>query len=179
MAFVAQGDTGDLPVSPGGFAFGVQGWTYGEPRPTSITFFLDGSAMVCDQYGRPIKGAVTDGKQLYFALGPPEADIDTSKPYQHRHREEMQGGKRVKREVLATHAQVIAALEAERIDYAKLTVAGVPQLPYEQLKALGCRITNDVDSIRRIPDPALRRDMLRVKEEAKKAEAKEAVEAAA
>ena len=47
--------------SPGGFVFGVAGWTWGEQRPTSITFFLDGSAMVCDQHGRPIKGVTNNG----------------------------------------------------------------------------------------------------------------------
>lgn len=53
--------------SPGGFIFGVQGWNWGEQRPTSITFFLDGTAKVSDQHGRPIPGVVQDGKGVYFA----------------------------------------------------------------------------------------------------------------
>lgn len=53
--------------SPGGFIFGVQGWTWGDQRPTSITFFLDGTAKVSDQHGRPIKGVVgKDGSPVYF-----------------------------------------------------------------------------------------------------------------
>lgn len=52
--------------SPGGFVFGVQGWSWGEQRPSSITFFLDGTARVCDQHGRPIKGVVKDGRPVYF-----------------------------------------------------------------------------------------------------------------
>jgi hypothetical protein len=52
--------------SPGGFIFGVQGWTWGEQRPTSITFFLNGTVRVYDQHGRPIKGTVHDNKPCYF-----------------------------------------------------------------------------------------------------------------
>ena len=54
-------------LSPGGFVFGVQGWNWGEQRPTSITFFIDGTARVHDQHGRPIKGIVREGKPIYFA----------------------------------------------------------------------------------------------------------------
>lgn len=53
--------------SPGGFIFGIQGWTWGEQRPTSITFFLDGTVRVSDQHGRPIPGVVKEGKAIYFA----------------------------------------------------------------------------------------------------------------
>ena len=54
-------------TSPGGFVFGVQGWTWGEQKPSSITFFLDGHCKVFDQHGSPIKGVVSkDGKPLYF-----------------------------------------------------------------------------------------------------------------
>lgn len=37
--------------SPGGFVFGIQGYSYGEVRPTSVTFFMDGTARVCDHHG--------------------------------------------------------------------------------------------------------------------------------
>lgn len=60
-----QDVTGEF-TSPGGFVFGVQGWNWGEQRPTSITFFLNGTAKVSDQHGRPIKGTVKDGKPVYF-----------------------------------------------------------------------------------------------------------------
>ena len=61
-------------TSPGGFVFGVSGWTWGEPRPKSITFFLDNTAKVSDQHGRPIKGTVVDNKEVRFAAGPPSND---------------------------------------------------------------------------------------------------------
>lgn len=60
-----QANTGEF-TSPGGFVFGVQGWNWGEQRPTTITFMLDGTAKVCDQHGRPIKGTVHEGKPVYF-----------------------------------------------------------------------------------------------------------------
>lgn len=96
-----QNRVGDFQ-SPGGFVFGVQGWTWGEQRPTSITFFLDGTVKVSDQHGRPIRGVVTkDGRAVYFAK--------------------------------CTHAQAVAALTEERVDWTALACSGWPQLPYEQL----------------------------------------------
>lgn len=52
--------------SPGGFAFGVQGWAWGPQRPSSITFLLNGTAKVSDQHGRPIKGTIRDNRPIYF-----------------------------------------------------------------------------------------------------------------
>ena len=153
--------------SPGGFVFGVQGWTWGEQRPTSITFFLDGSAMVCDQHGRPIKGTVNDGKEVWFATSPPPGMMVTSgiaPPYPKRQREVMEGGVIVKRQPLATHAEVIAALARERIDWATLTSAGVPQLSYDELKKLNLPMAS-IEELRRIPDPELRKVTLRVRRE--------------
>lgn len=95
-------------TSPGGFVFGIQGWSWGDQRPTSITFFINGTATVQDQHGRPIKGVVKDSKPVYFNK--------------------------------CTHAQVIAALIDERIDWRKLVSAGWPQLPYEQLKDIANRL---------------------------------------
>lgn len=40
--------------SSGGFVFGIQGYEYGEVKPKSITFFMDGTAKVCDHRGNPI-----------------------------------------------------------------------------------------------------------------------------
>ena len=40
--------------SPGGFVFGIQGWEYGEVRPKSITFFIDGTSRVHDHRGNSI-----------------------------------------------------------------------------------------------------------------------------
>lgn len=153
--------------SPGGFVFGVQGWSWGEPRPTSITFFLDGTAKVSDQHGRPIRGTVVDNKEVLFAHGPPKADDPP--------------GSRSK---YASHAQVLAALQAELVDWRRLHCAGWPQLPYEQLKELPESLLPPVSSdprereaylneLRKIPDKDLRRDALRVRREANDARAKE------
>lgn len=53
--------------SPGGHVFGIQGWSWGEQRPSGITFFLDGTTKVTDQHGRPIPGVVKDGRAYYFS----------------------------------------------------------------------------------------------------------------
>lgn len=127
--------------SPGGFVFGVQGWTWGEQRPTSITFFLDGTAKVSDQHGRPIKGVVKDNKPVYFGR--------------------------------CTHAQLIAALAEERIDWQSLNCAGWPQLPYATLKGLKELPPTPLDELRKITDPELRKDALRMRRETDAAREKE------
>lgn len=127
--------------SPGGFVFGVQGFVWGEQRPSAITFFLDGTAKVMDQHGRPIKGTVKDGKPVYFDR--------------------------------CSHAQVIAALGEERIDWQKLVAAGWPQLPYEQLRKLKELPPTPLDELKKITDPVLRKDALRIKREVEAAREKE------
>lgn len=146
--------------SPGGFVFGVQGWIWQPPRVTSITFFLDNTAKVSDQYGRPIHGTELNGKKVLFAQQPPSIDDAPGS-----------------RKGLATHAEVIAALWAERIDWRGVPYAGFPQLPYEELKKIanlkwpfddehildsksGCHCIYCC-----IKDPQMRRDALRVKRE--------------
>lgn len=129
--------------SPGGFIFGVQGWQWGDQRPTTITFFLDGTARVCDQHGRPIKGVVHDGKPCYFER--------------------------------CTHAEVIAALARERVDWRLLTCAGWPQLPYLSLKELAALPPTPIDELRKIKNATLRKDALRARREADEAVAKEAL----
>lgn len=142
--------------SPGGFVFGVQGWTWGEPRPKSITFFLDNTAKVCDQHGRPIRGTVVDSREVRFATTAPGNNDPPSA-----------------RAGLATHAQVIAALAAERVDWRSLTCAGWPQLPYEQLRGLPELPPTPLEELRKIVDTDLRKDALRARREADEARAKE------
>ena len=143
-------------TSPGGFVFGVSGWTWGEPRPKSITFFLDGTAKVCDQHGRPIPGTEIENKKVLFAKGPPANDDGPNA-----------------RKNLATHMQVIAALAAERIDWQTLTYAGWPQLPYAELKKLSDLPPTPIEELRKIKDPALRKDALRTRRETDEAREKE------
>ena len=143
--------------SPGGFVFGVQGWMWGEPRPTSITFFLDNTAKVSDQHGRPIRGVVTpDSKEVRFAHAPPSDDQAPDA-----------------RAGLATHAQIIAALALERVDWQKLSWAGWPQLPYDELKGLPRLPPTPLEELRKIVDPSLRKDAMRVRREADTVRAQE------
>lgn len=108
MGFEGSGGEWQNTVSPGGFEFGLQGFTFGAPIPRSITFFLDGSALVADQYGRVIRKAVSpDGTEVLFADRPPDASRDPSG----------REGQVVARPQFATHAQVIAALLAEGINW--------------------------------------------------------------
>lgn len=183
------------------FEFGVQGWSYGDPKPTSITFFLDNTAMVCDQYGRQIRRAVQDGVELRFADTPPLADRD--------------GGVML-RPQFATHAQVIDALQAEHIDWlayevryrardnrhnirsglkladaiklqsrlmqegaSQVTIgrtvacAGWPQLSYAKLKELPEIPPTPAEELRKIRDSQLRKDALRIRHEIDSERAKE------
>lgn len=145
--------------SPGGFVFGVQGWHWGEPRPTTITWFLDNTAKVSDQHGRPIKGTVgTDGKPVRFADCAPIAD---------------QSGEVLPRPQFATHAQVIAALAAERVDWQKLVHAGWPQLPYAELCKLPSLPPTPLEELKKIRNPQLRKDALRARREVDEVRAKE------
>ncbi len=161
-------------VSPGGFVFGLSGWVWGEQRPVGITFFLNGTAMVTDQWGRPIKGATIDSKEHWFATTPPRHDDPNPGHIWHDK----------KKVALATHTEVIAALAHERIDWQSLTCAGWPQIPYEELKKMkvppywpfaanhdpaptaGAFCTCVSCSIK---DPSMRKDALRIKHESEKA----------
>lgn len=152
-------------TSPGGFVFGVQGWTWGEPKPQSITFFLDGTAKVSDQHGRPIKGATSDNKEIWFAVAPPRED---DKPDQ-------DGNLPPHRRKYATHAQVINALESNGHQWRKCSWAGWPQLPYAEL----CKIKSllpptPIEELRKIRDDNLRKDALRIRREIIEAEEMEA-----
>ncbi len=145
------------PESPGGFVFGPQGWSWGAPIPRTITFFLDNTAKVSDQFGRPIKGVLlSTNKPVLFAPGPPDIDKpdDSRKAY-------------------ASHQEVIEALEHERIDWKKLTHAGFPQLPYEMLKLLPALPPTPIKELRKITNPELRRAALRARQDADEARQRE------
>ncbi len=159
-----------MKESPGGFVFGVEGWSPGEPKPTSITFFLDGSAMVADQHGYPIKGAIIDGKEFWFATTPPAGDQDKEYLMPYEPRSIKVRGRDVQ---LATHVEVIKALALERVNWTSLAWAGTPQLPYEELKKVERLHTASIDELRRIPDATLRKDALRVRREWEAARRKE------
>ncbi len=185
--FVPFGSDGTNGVmSPGGFEFGVQGWTWGNPIPHSVTFFLDDTAMVCDQYGRPIKGAIlsSTGKEVLFAPSPPVASregVVTPRPW------------------LGSHVAVVEALLEEKIDVitnmnesgmacprckgegrlgaercrpckgsgVKVTVqcAGWPQLPYDHLVNLKTLPPSSDEDVLKIRDPKFRRDALKLRRE--------------
>lgn len=195
MGFEREGGDSWSGQSPGGFEFGIVGFVYGPPIPKSITFFLDGSALVADQYGNRIKGAqLADGRVVLFADKPPEANKD---------------GDVVTRPQFATHKQVVDALLAERIDWLSyevrwrgrdnransrsgltlaeatkqqtrllqeghatvmvgrtITCAGWPQLPYSDLIKLPELPPTPIEDLRKIRDPEARKAALRLKCEA-------------
>ena len=138
--------------SPGGFVFGIQGWSWGEPKPSSITFFLDNTARVSDQYGRPIKGAFIDSKEVRFASAPPGETVNKEE-----------------RGKLATHLQTVAALTSERFDWKTVTYAGWPQLPYAMLKDVKNLPLTPIEELRKIRDPQLRKDALKMRREMEEA----------
>lgn len=174
---IGDRNTNGSGLSPGGFEFGVQGWNWAEPRLTSITFFLDGTAKVSDQYGRPIKGTIIEGgKAVLFAQ---KAPLD---PGQTPTRENCRACRRHPSHVtceecrkgLATHAQIIAALTAERIDWQRLDCAGFPQLPAAELAKLSLPPTS-LEELRKIADPQLRKDALAARRRVDGERAKELV----
>ncbi len=152
------------PESPGGFVFGPQGWNWGTQKPKSITFFLDGTAKVSDQWGRPIKGTVdSNQKKVDFAEGPPTGDETDM----------WKAGIPTKRTKLATHAQVIAALESEGIKWQELVWAGFPQLPYEELKKIKSFPATPIKELRKIRDRDLRKAALKARREVDEARVRE------
>ncbi len=198
MSFERDGGDSWTGRSPGGFEFGVQGFTYGPPIPKSVTFFLDGSALVADQYGNRVRGVMMpDGRALLFADRPPDAS-----------KEDAAGAVPDPRPQFATHKQVIDALRDERIDWLAYEVrwrgkdnrgnvrtglslaeatkqqarllqdgnptvaiersvvcAGWPQLPYDELKKLPELPQTPLEELRKIRDPQLRKDALRIRRE--------------
>lgn len=141
------------PESPGGFVFGQQSWHWGQPRAKYITFFLDGTAKVSDQHGRPIKGVVGgDNKPVLFAQGPPSPEDPPDSRIRY-----------------ASHAQVIECLEAEKIEWEGLCIAGWPQLPYEKLKLLKKIPVTPIKDLKKIPDKELRRAAIKLRREANEA----------
>lgn len=145
--------------SPGGFVFGVTGWNWGDQIPRSITFFLDNTCKISDQWGRPIKGGEKDGKIILFAPAPPTQD-------------DLPGS----RSKYATHKEVVDYLMSDlHLDWRKLVWAGFPQLPYEELKKTNGLLWPFDDSHRTdgkcscahccIKETSVRKDALRLRRE--------------
>lgn len=109
MSFESVGSNAVDAVSPGGFYFGIQGWVWGAPVPKVVTFFLDGSALLRDQYGRVIrKSTRLEGGELLFAdCAPPST----------RGLGDFREGPIQPRTQFATHKQVIECLKDEGIDW--------------------------------------------------------------
>jgi hypothetical protein len=201
--FQSWGDAGGNGLSPGGFEFGVTGWRWPYPVPSSVTFYLDNTASVFDQFGRPIKGVVLpDGKAIRFATTPPKADGCDSNL----------------RKIFASHKDVVSVLMGEHIDLIQemnevgspcpsckgtgnhsnvhcqqchgtgrrttVVCSGWPQLPYDQLKQLN-KMEWPFDKEHKvgnqrcgcvscnIQDPALRKDALKMRREIEEKYAKE------
>jgi hypothetical protein len=149
---------GTFKSASGSFIFGVENWVWRDPVPTSVTFFIDGTAIVNDQYGRPIRGVIHDGHETKFAPTPPVADSS---------------GEIVPRPEYANHQQVIEALRSEGIEWKTLDHAGWPQMPYSELVKLEKLPPTPAEALARIVDPALRKDALKMRCEADEARKKE------
>lgn len=135
---------------PAAFVFGVQGFTYNSPIPTSVTFNTDGTAVVSDQYGRPIEDLVTKT----VAQG---KDVTVSH---------------------LSHQEVVKRLVEQKVDWQALSCAGWPQLPYAELKKLKAVPPTPEEELRKIKDRPLRLDALKMRREAD-AEMRKEMEAAA
>ena len=64
-----------------------------------------------------------------------------------------------------SHVAAIGALTDNRIDWQKLDTAGWPQIPYAELKKLPNLPDTPAEELRKIKDPALRKDALRARRE--------------
>lgn len=164
MPFESADQDNTLQLSPAGF--GIQGWSYGTPVPRGITFFLDGSAMVVDQYGRAIRGVVMiTGEAVLFAMTPPDAVRDgpvVPRPQYGSHSKVIEAmlnegvqwlgyevrwasksggvrthGNMTREAALERQAQLTKETGVGSVVVARQIVcAGWPQLPYEELKKL-------------------------------------------
>lgn len=177
-----------MTVSPGGFEFGIQGWNWGTPRIKSVTFFIDNTAMVSDQHGRPVRGIYDEktNENYLFAMTPPHGDAQRANEPRAKY---------------ATHQQVVDILLSDlNIDLIKeindagemcvackgegkrgdsqwcqmcnrtgkkqvIACAGWPQLPYEQLKKIKKLPPTPEDELERILDSKLREDALKMRAE--------------
>jgi hypothetical protein len=152
--------------SPKGFVFGIQGFKYSDPIVRTVTWFIDNTALVADQYGRCIKGILTkDAHEILFAPSAPDATmpsgagIDLPKSPFHAGRRPPPPEKRY-----ATHLEVYDALIAEGVDIRKLSVCGWPQLPYDLLVELKDLLPPvPIEQLHTIKAPELRKDALRMR----------------
>ncbi len=138
--------------SPGGHVFGLQGFQFADPIVCALTFYLDNTCEVHDQYGRPVRGVITkDNKTVLFAPDPPNADRGND-AYRGPHK-------------YATHMETVIALEGENIDWRKLPFAGTPQLDLERLQSIKDRLPEGVpiEQLHKIKSPELRAAALRVR----------------
>ena len=124
--------------------FGIQGFSYANPIPHGITFMLDDTTVVYDQYGRVCTGKAIPG------------DKDRKCEYE------------------GTHKEVIERLRANGIDWQNLSWAGFPQLPYSDLKKLKHIPQElSEDDWKKVPHGTIRKDMKRAAAEWKEDRKKE------
>lgn len=162
-------------TSPGGFIFGLQGWTWGDQKPTSITFFLNGTVKVSDQYGRPIKGAVPpDGNPVYFdrcnhaqlvdALAGEGIDVVAEMNKAGTPCKQCKGVKYVNNKWCQTCYHKESGESTGLCPSIKCS--GWPQLPYDALKKLKELPPTPIEDLRKIKDADMRRDALKTRREA-------------
>lgn len=185
MATVQEENLANDMVSPGGNVFGIQGWSWGEQRPTHITFLTNGTCRVIDQHGRLIRGVVLgDGVPIYFdrashaqvvkaLLDDQTLRIDVI----HEMNETGQPCQRCKGTGLSGERPCNECWHKPtgRCTGIKKTITcvGWPQLPYEQLKLLNELPPTPITELYKIKNTPMRKDALRIRREVDKAKAAE------
>jgi hypothetical protein len=171
-------------TSPGGFVFGVQGWTWGDQRAESITFLINGTARICDQHGRLFKvlqrqdGTVLDLGQMTHVqiievlaeerINLVEEMNKHGKPCPRCKGTKLEsGGSRPCQACYHKNSNTSTGLAR------CLTVAGWPQVPYDMLKKIVNLPPTPIEELRKIRDPQLRKDALRMRREVDAAKAEE------
>lgn len=70
------------------------------------------------------------------------------------------------RDFKGTHAEVVQQLDDLKVEWQKLSCAGFPQLPYEELAKLESLPPTPLDELQKIKNKALRQDCMRARREA-------------
>jgi len=135
-------------TSPGGIDFGIQGWDYGEVRPTTIVFLITGIARVCDHHGNPIDELCGPHADILAQLK--EAGFDWF--------------------VADDEQRTLWLTRKNRGKMDKnvsmMSVAGFPHLPYAELKKMPRLPETPIDELRNIKNKKHRNDALRARAEA-------------
>lgn len=135
-------------TSPGGIDFGIQGWDYGEIRPTTVVFLITGIARVCDHHGNPIEELCGPHAEVLATLK--EAGFDWH----------------IADDEKSTLWLVRKSRGKMDKNVTMMSVAGFPHLPYAELKKMPRLPETPIDELRNIKNKKHRNDALKARAEA-------------